>query len=48
VLTSTNLATPVALWTPVATNQFGNLGQFIFTNTPSTNTSQQFYLLQIP
>ena len=48
VLTSTNLATPVALWTPVATNQFGNLGQFIFTNTPFTNTSQQFYLLQMP
>jgi hypothetical protein len=48
VLTSTNLATPVALWTPVATNQFGSQGQFIFTNTPSTNTSQQFYLLQMP
>ncbi len=48
VLTSTNLATPVALWTPVATNNFGSQGQFIFTNTPFTNTSQQFYLLQMP
>jgi len=48
VLTSTNLATPVALWTPVATNNFGSQGQFIFTNTPPANTPQQFYLLQMP
>jgi hypothetical protein len=47
VLTSTNLAIPLASWTPIATNQFGNLGQFIFTNTPPTNTPQQFYLLQM-
>ena len=33
VLTSTNLAMPLAHWTPVATNQFGSQGQFIFTNT---------------
>ncbi|HLX95184.1 MAG TPA: immunoglobulin domain-containing protein, partial [Verrucomicrobiae bacterium] len=48
VLTSTNLATPVALWTPVATNSFGSQGKFIFTNTPPTDTPQQFYLLQMP
>ncbi len=48
VLTSTNLATPLGLWTPVATNNFGNLGQFVFTNIPPTNTPQQFYLLQMP
>ncbi len=47
VLTSTNLVTPLALWTPVATNQFGSQGQFVFTNTPPTNTPQQFYLLQM-
>ena len=47
VLTSTNLATPLNLWTPVATNQFGSQGQFVFTNTPPTNTPQQFYLLQM-
>jgi hypothetical protein len=47
VLTSTNLVTPPSLWTPVATNQFGGLGQFIFTNTPPSNTPQLFYILQM-
>jgi Immunoglobulin I-set domain/Beta-propeller repeat len=47
VLTSTNLLTPLALWTPIATNQFGNQGQFIFTNTAPTNTPQLFYILQM-
>ena len=47
VLTSTNLVTPLSLWTPVATNQFGGQGQFIFTNLPSTNTPQLFYILQM-
>jgi hypothetical protein len=48
VLTSTNLLTPLNLWTPVETNQFGNQGQFIFTNITSTNAPQQFYILQMP
>ncbi len=47
VLTSTNLTIPLASWTPIATNQFGNLGQFIFTNTPPTNVQQLFYILQM-
>ncbi|MGB7770181.1 MAG: SBBP repeat-containing protein [Verrucomicrobiia bacterium] len=47
VLTSTNLATPLAQWMPIATNQFGSQGQFIFTNLPPTNAPQQFYLLQM-
>ena len=47
VLTSTNLAIPLASWTPIATNQFGNLGQFSFTNTPPTNVPQLFYILQM-
>jgi hypothetical protein len=47
VLTSTNLAMPLALWTPIATNQFGGHGQFVFTNTAPTGTPQQFYILQI-
>jgi Immunoglobulin domain/Immunoglobulin I-set domain/Beta-propeller repeat len=47
VLASTNLATPLNLWTPVATNLFGSQGQFTFTNTPPTNAPQQFYLLQM-
>jgi hypothetical protein len=49
VLTSTNLATPVGLWTPVATNQqFNSLGQFIFTNIAPTDAVQLFYILQTP
>jgi hypothetical protein len=47
VLTSTNLVTPLALWTPIATNQFDSQGQFIFTNTALTNTPQLFYILQM-
>ena len=47
VLTSTNLAMPPGLWTPVATNQFGSQGQFVFTNIAPTNTPQEFYLLQM-
>jgi hypothetical protein len=47
VLTSTNLVTPLALWTPIATNQFGDQGQFIFTNTAPSNTPQLFYILQM-
>jgi hypothetical protein len=47
VLTSTNLATPLAQWTPIATNQFASQGQFVFTNTPPINTPQLFYILQM-
>ena len=47
VLTSTNLATPSALWTPVATYQFGSQGQFVFTNLAPTDAPQLFYLLQM-
>ncbi|MGC3958370.1 MAG: autotransporter-associated beta strand repeat-containing protein [Verrucomicrobiota bacterium] len=39
---STNVALPVANWTPVATNTFG--GNFSITNT--MDTAQKFYLLQ--
>ncbi len=47
VLTSTNLAIPPALWTPVATNQFGSQGQFVFTNLAPTDAPQLFYLLHM-
>jgi fibronectin-binding autotransporter adhesin len=47
VLVSTNLALPLNLWTPIATNQFDSNGNFDFTNTPGTNTPQDFYLLQL-
>jgi hypothetical protein len=48
VLTTTNLVTPLGLWTPIATNQFDSLGQFVFTNIAPTNTPQLFYILQMP
>ncbi len=48
VLTTTNLATPLGLWTPIATNQFDSQGRFIFTNIAPTNTPQEFYILQMP
>ncbi|MFO1487561.1 MAG: polysaccharide lyase family protein [Verrucomicrobiota bacterium] len=47
VLTSTNLGLPLALWTPLATNQFGSSGGFVLTNTVNANAARAFYLLQI-
>jgi len=47
VLASTNVALPLAGWTPVATNAFSG-GNFIFTNAITPGVSQQFYLLRLP
>jgi autotransporter-associated beta strand protein len=46
VLTTTNLATPLADWTPVATNTFDTSGNFIVTNTIDSNNTQQFYRIK--
>jgi hypothetical protein len=48
VLMSSNLLTPLTNWTRIATNQFDNLGGFIFTNAAQTNAPQEFYILQMP
>lgn len=48
VLTSTNLAAPLSNWTPLLTNQFDASGNFNLTNPANPNTSQSFYLLQMP
>ena len=45
VLSSTNLALPLANWTRVATNQYDASGKFIFTNPISAN-QQNFFRLQ--
>ncbi len=45
VLSSTNLAQPLAEWTATATNFFDAGGNFIWTNTVSG--PQQFYLIQV-
>jgi hypothetical protein len=48
VLTSTNIAAPLANWTRLVTNQFDVSGNFNFTNAMDTNSPQSFYLLQLP
>jgi rhamnogalacturonan endolyase len=48
LLGTTNLATPVASWTRVATNQFDASGNLSFTNSLNTNSAQYFYQLQLP
>jgi hypothetical protein len=48
VLSSTNLASPLANWTRVATNQFNTAGEFACTNTINPAVSQRFFLLQLP
>jgi len=48
VLTSTNLAMPLANWTRLLTNQFDAAGGFNFTNAMNPNSTQCYYLLQVP
>ena len=48
VLASTNVATPLANWKPVSTNQFGANGVFSVTNAVSPAIPRRFYLLQLP
>jgi autotransporter-associated beta strand protein len=48
LLTSTNLATPLAGWTRVLTNQFDVNGNFNFTNPLNAHSPQGFYRLQMP
>ncbi len=48
VLTSTNLALPLANWTPVLTNTFGAGGSFSVNIPVSGSEPAKFYLLQLP
>ena len=49
VVVSTNLSSPIASWTRIATNSFDSLtGQFSFTNTLVPDSPQLFYRLQSP
>jgi hypothetical protein len=45
VITSTNITTPVELWTPITTNFFGSLGQFLSTNNVIPGAQSQFFRL---
>lgn len=48
VLSSTNIALPLNLWTRLATNQFDASGIFNFTNVLNPDTPENFYQLQLP
>jgi len=49
LLSSTNLAIPVANWTPVVTNTFDNLtGYFSFTNGMGANKPHEFFIFKLP
>jgi len=48
VLAATNVALPLAQWTPIATNLFDNAGNFHFTNTIAPGVPQKFYRLRFP
>ncbi len=47
VLSSTNVATPVATWKHETTNNFDGAGHFSVTNALSPGIPQKFYLLQV-
>jgi hypothetical protein len=46
-LTATNVALPLANWTPVWTNVFAADGSYSYTNTPGANVAG-FFLLVSP
>ena len=46
VLTSTNVATPLASWTVLSTNNFDVNGAFSISNSLNSNVAQCFYLLK--
>jgi autotransporter-associated beta strand protein len=48
VLASTNVALPLAQWSPIQTNQFTVGGNFAFTNSIDSNTPKLFFILQVP
>ena len=45
---TTNVATPIGLWTPVLTNQFDQFGVFGYTNIYNPTQRQQFYRFVVP
>jgi hypothetical protein len=48
VLSTTNLALPMAQWTSIATDIFDSVGAFQFTNTVSPLSPKQFFRLKLP
>ncbi|HSU56155.1 MAG TPA: hypothetical protein VLT36_19005, partial [Candidatus Dormibacteraeota bacterium] len=48
ILTSTNIAAPVAQWTPLFTNQFNASGAFSYTNIIQPNVRAQYFRVSEP
>jgi hypothetical protein len=48
VWSATNIALPLANWTPVASGNFDANGNFSVTNAINVNEPQRYYLLQLP
>ena len=48
VLSTTNVATPLAGWTQVSSGNFDGSGNFSVTNAINASEPQRYYLLQIP
>jgi len=48
ILTTTNVALPVAQWTPIVTNQFGAGGGFSYTNVIQSNMPAQYFRVSMP
>jgi uncharacterized repeat protein (TIGR03806 family) len=48
VMSATNLTQPLATWTRVSTNALDSFGNFNFAVPVDLNSSQRFYLLQLP
>ncbi|HXF09266.1 MAG TPA: hypothetical protein VN625_00680 [Desulfuromonadaceae bacterium] len=48
ILTSTNMALPLANWTVMATNSFDPSGNFNCTNTITTGSTPGFFILRVP
>ena len=48
ILSATNVALPVAQWTPIVTNQFGASGGFSYTNAIQPNTRVQYFRVSLP
>ncbi|MGD0412158.1 MAG: hypothetical protein ABSC18_10690 [Verrucomicrobiota bacterium] len=48
IYTTTNVATPAALWTPLQTNQFDQFGVYDYTNGFNPADPQRFFRLSYP
>jgi len=46
--TTTNLAQPAALWTPILTNHFDALGSFSVTNFYDQTSPRRFFQISVP